>query len=94
MARTGQRYRDQAAAEQKSNVQLFANYLFRKQFFNQWKPYDNLNFGKLVITDDERAQIILKPRSRQLPRGHVRRCTRFPSLVTTDRLDSTYPSHL
>jgi hypothetical protein len=93
MARTGQRYRDQEAAEQKANVQLFANYLFRKQFFNQWKPYDDLNFGKLVITN-ERTQILLKPRSRQLLRGHVHRCTRFPSLVTTVRPDSTYPSNL
>ena len=93
MARTGQRYRDQAEAETKNNIQLFANYLFRKQFFNQWKPYDDLHFGKLVITN-ERAQIFLKPRSRQLPKGHVRRCIRtpIPLSVTTNRPDSTHSS--
>ena len=91
MARTGQRYRDQIAAEQKANVQLFANYLFRKQFFNQWKPYDDLNFGKLVITD-EGSRIFLKPRSIQLPKGHVRRCNRNPFVIAKRRPDSTYSS--
>ena len=73
MARTGQRYRDQEAAQLQQHTQAFANSAYQCQLLNQWIPYNNITFGKLVITDG-RAQVLFKPRSRQLPRGHVRRC--------------------
>ena len=71
MARTGQRYRDQEAAQLCQHAQTFANYAYQHQLFDQWIFYNNISFGKLIITD-RHAQVLFKPHSRQLPIGHVR----------------------
>ena len=91
MARTGQRYRDQEAAQLRQHAQAFANSAYRRQLINQWIPYNNISLGKLVITDG-RAQVLFKPRSIQLHRGHVRRGVRNHTLLTTIRPDTTYSS--
>ena len=82
MARTGQRYRDQEAAQQQQHAQAFANSAYRHNLINQWIPYNNIILGKLVITDG-RAQVLFKPRSIQLHRGRVRRGVRNHTLLTT-----------
>ena len=89
MAKTGQRYRDQEAAQLRQHAQAFANSVYRRQLINQWIPYNNISLGKLVITDG-RAQVLFKPHSIQLARGCVRRGIRNHSLLTTIRPDSTY----
>ena len=91
MARTGQRYHDQESAQLRQHAQAFASSAYQRQLLNQWIPYNNLSFGKLTIID-RRAQVLFKPRSRQLSKRHVRRCKRTHSLVTTTRPDSIYSS--
>ena len=91
MARTGQRYRNQEAAQLRQHTQAFANSVYHRNLTNQWIPYNNISLGKLVITDG-RAQVLFKPRSIQLHRGRVCRGVRNHSLLTTIRPDSTYSS--
>jgi hypothetical protein len=91
MARTEQRYRDQEAAQLQQHAQAFANSVYQCRLLNQWIPYNNISFGKLVITDGC-AQVLFKPRSRQLPKSNVCRCKRTHSLIMTPRPDSTYSS--
>ena len=51
MARTGQRYRDQEAAQNRQHAQAFAKFAYRRNLIDQWIPYNNLYFGKVTITD-------------------------------------------
>ena len=91
MARTGQRYRDQEAAQQQQHAQAFARFAYRRNLVDQWIPYNNLYFGKLTITDGQ-AQTLFRLRTIQLPRGHVRRNTQNHPLLTTIRSDPTRSS--
>ena len=91
MARTGQRYRDQEAAQLRQHAQAFANSVYQRNLLNWWIPYNNISLGKLVITDG-RAQVLFKPCSIQLTRGHVCRGIRNHSLLTTIQPDSTHSS--
>ena len=91
MARTGQRYRDQEAAQHRQHAQAFAISAYRRNLIDQWIPYNNLYFGKLTITDG-RAQTLFRLRSIQLTRGHVRRGIQNHSPFTTIRPDSTQVS--
>ena len=91
MARTGQRYRDQEAAQQRQHAQAFAKFAYRRNLIDQWIPYNNLYFGKLTITNGQ-AQTLFRLRSIQLPRGNIRRGTQSHPLLTTIRSDPTCSS--
>ena len=91
MARTRQRYRDQEAAQHRQHAQAFARSAYQRNLIDQWIPYNNLYFGKLTITDGQ-AQALFRLRSIQKPRGHVRRCIRTDTLLTTTRPDSMQSS--
>ena len=91
MARTGQRYHDQEAAQHRQHAQAFAISAYRRNLIDQWIPYNNLYFGKLTITDG-RAQTLFRLRSIQTPRGHVRRSIQSHPFLTTIRSDPTHSS--
>ena len=91
MARTGQRYRDQEAAQHRQHAQAFARSAYQRNLIDQWIPYNNLYFGKLTITDG-RAQTLFRLRSIQLPRERVRRNIQNHSSFVTIRFDPTRSS--
>ena len=91
MARTGRRYHDQEAAQQRQHAQAFAKSAYQRNLVDQWIPYNNLYFGKLTITNGQ-AQALFRLRSIQKPRGHVRRSIQNHSLLTTIRPDPTRSS--
>ena len=71
MARTAKRYRDQLAAETRTNVQEFANTSFLDNI-NQWIPYDNRQQAKLVFVNGS-ARVYIRPnpivRNRRIQRA-------------------------
>ena len=91
MARTGQRYRDQEAAQNRQHAQAFARSAYQRNLIDQWIPYNNLYFGKLTITDGQ-AQTLFRLRSVQLSRECIRRNIQNHSSFVTIRFDPTRSS--